>query len=310
MPMKPLLLLVLSCLAAGKDLREGGGAEGDRVTCGGPKLLKCPTGSLCVDLPDECHPQLGDQFCAGLCFQSGYHTAHSHLTAQAKRAMAKAQKQESFSCGGKVHRACPASYQCVDLPDNCYPQLGQTDCDGVCYQNSEVPKKAEEENVPKSFVPAAQTKSKSTIPTGSKSTTPTATHELVNCGGPATQSCPANYVCVDLPDQCNPLSGHKNCPGVCYLAAAKSKAPEPASATPLTTGSAQTLHLPQPHNSNGATLFSPFLIFTCLYLPSPYPSSNMFDERAVYKLCSSLCSNYLFSDRLAFQMFKCPNVIV
>jgi len=194
-------------------------------------MLKCPQDSFCIDLPDECHPQLGDMYCPGVCYQSGYHTLHSHTTHTNHASLTST---EVFSCGGKAHRSCPAAYHCVDLPDNCFPHKGDKDCDGVCYL---------------AHAAAISTHSKSKKPQSK----PVAHHELAHCGGAHALLCPDNYACVDLPDSCNPLTGDENCPGVCYLSAVRSKTSMVS--VPLHTTSAAGITLPEPHKQKGKISF-------------------------------------------------------
>lgn len=206
-------------------------------------MLQCPSDSFCIDLPDNCHPQLGDKFCPGVCYEPGFHTTHSQLT----HTLPSATSNEVFSCGGKDHRACPSGYHCVDLPDKCFPEHGDRDCDGVCYELKSAAKPA-----------AVKVQSK-----------PVATHQIAHCGGPQSLVCPSNYVCVDLPDTCNPLSGDENCPGICYLSAVSSKHSR-SNTVPLVTSSSAGISLPVPESSNGnaCSLFLLFLLFLISFTSS------------------------------------------
>lgn len=78
------------------------------VTCGGIAGTQCPSGSTCVDDPnDDCDPENGGADCGGICQPS--------------------------ACGGFAGTQCPKGSTCVDDPsDDCDPKAGGADCAGFC----------------------------------------------------------------------------------------------------------------------------------------------------------------------------------
>jgi hypothetical protein len=77
-------------------------------TCGGIANLKCASGTICIDNPnDSCDPKNGGADCGGICVKDK-------------------------TCGGIANLKCPKGLTCVDRPDSCDPNNGGADCSGVC----------------------------------------------------------------------------------------------------------------------------------------------------------------------------------
>jgi hypothetical protein len=87
-------------------------AECVPIACGGIAGRPCPTGSTCVDNPDDgCDPNNGGADCGGICVLP----------------------PAGAFCGGIAGIPCPAGQTCIDNPnDDCDPNNGGADCGGVC----------------------------------------------------------------------------------------------------------------------------------------------------------------------------------
>mmetsp|Transcript_1989 Transcript_1989/g.2666 ORF Transcript_1989/g.2666 Transcript_1989/m.2666 type:complete len:822 (-) Transcript_1989:408-2873(-) len=122
-------------------------ARHELVHCGGHAMLKCPSGYACVDVPDHCNPLHGDVNCPGVCYLSAapavedalHQEVHPLTTSPAGSVQTpmphNAQGQISM-CGGVHNLKCTVGFTCVDLPDDCHPNLHQPNCPGVCYPHT------------------------------------------------------------------------------------------------------------------------------------------------------------------------------
>ena len=90
---------------------------------------------------------------------------------------------DAETCGGIAGVPCPPGFTCVDRPgDDCDPNQGGADCEGVCRREEE-PRK---------------------------------------CAGFTGETCPPGYECIDAMDDCVPDQGGADCPGFCRPAPARS----------------------------------------------------------------------------------------
>ena len=106
-------------------------------------------------------------------------------------------------CGGFGGLQCPGTGTCIDDPtDSCDPQIGDTDCWGVCTC------------VQKVLCTSDATFDGSPGVCACVPRTPPA--PAVHCGGIAGIACPGSGTCVDDPsDGCDPQAGGADCGGIC-----------------------------------------------------------------------------------------------
>ena len=146
--------------------------------CGSRGLPPCAAGQTCVPNPKtpNCDPRAD---CPGICAVS-----------------------DGSFCGGIGGFPCPLAGQtCIDNPnDSCDPNKGGRDCSGICaFLDPLLP-------------PPVVARSRK-IPTPTTGPKPTG----APCGGFRGTPCESDdEVCIDDPsDDCDPMHGGADCPGVC-----------------------------------------------------------------------------------------------
>lgn len=89
--------------------------------CGGPNMLTCPGGTICVDDPsDQCDPTKDGAKCMGVCVAGT-------TTGDVKQ-----------PCAGPNGLLCPGGMNCVDdTSDKCDPTKDGAKCPGFCVAGAE-----------------------------------------------------------------------------------------------------------------------------------------------------------------------------